>query len=461
MSATRTTTGVVARWNNMPLYWRILIALIIGLLLGLILGPLAAMSAMPEQEFMKLNAFVKLAVALSTYALQALTGLSKVILQLLGALAPPLILIAVTHVLMTTEISGRTARRLAKLLLLNTTVAILIGLGVANVMKPGAWAKPVAAKQSEASQTETAQAPHTAGKTQKPAVSPVELLVQNVPRSLLGPLGDQSNIIGVIFIAIAFGVGLRPVKDKEIRNVQDVVEIAYSVLLKVLHWIIALVPLGVLAVVAKVVALEGFGPFKAMGAFILAVLIALALQTLWYLIRIRLFSWVSPFEVLRQMRDALVMAFSTDSSTATMPVTYACLKEKVGVREESASLGALVGANFNNDGTALYEAMSALFISQLIGQNLSLTQQLIVILTSIIASVGAAGIPEAGLVTMTLVFTAVGLPVEYIALLLTVDWFLDRCRTTINVLGDVNVSCLLDGRTRQIVPVAVAESGSA
>ena len=116
-------------------------------------------------------------------------------------------------------------------------------------------------------------------------------------------------------------------------------------------------------------------------------------------------------------------------------------------------MGALVGANFNNDGTALYEAMSALFISQMIGQNLSITQQLIVILTSIIASVGAAGIPEAGLVTMTLVFTAVGLPVEYIALLLTVDWFLDRCRTTINVLGDVNVSCLLDGKTRQTVAV--------
>jgi Na+/H+-dicarboxylate symporter len=110
-------------------------------------------------------------------------------------------------------------------------------------------------------------------------------------------------------------------------------------------------------------------------------------------------------------------------------------------------MGALVGANFNNDGTALYEAMSALFIAQLLGQHLSLEKQLVVILTSIIASVGAAGIPEAGLVTMTLVFTAVGLPIEYIALLLTVDWFLDRCRTTINVLGDVNVSCLLDGKT--------------
>ena len=99
-------------------------------------------------------------------------------------------------------------------------------------------------------------------------------------------------------------------------------------------------------------------------------------------------------------------------------------------------------------GTALYEAMSALFISQLIGQDLTLTQQLLIVITSVIASVGAAGIPEAGIVTMTLVFTAVGLPTEKIPMLLTVDWFLDRCRTTVNVLGDVNVSCLLDGKER-------------
>jgi Na+/H+-dicarboxylate symporter len=120
-------------------------------------------------------------------------------------------------------------------------------------------------------------------------------------------------------------------------------------------------------------------------------------------------------------------------------------------------LGALVGANFNNDGTALYEAMSALFVAQLVGMDLSLTQQLLVVLTSVVASVGAAGIPEAGIVTMTLVFNAVGLPLEYIMTLLTVDWFLDRCRTMVNVLGDVNVSCLLDGKTRE-TPEVMAPS---
>ena len=399
----------LSRFNATPLYVRILIAMMLGLVTGLLLGEHASFLEVP----------------------------SRVILQLLAALAPPLILIAVVHVLMTTQISGRTAGRLAGLLLLNTTVAIAIGLTVANVMKPGTWSK-----------LERPEAPASKEST---TVSPVDLLIQNVPKSILGPLSDKQNIIGVIFIAVAFGIALRGVKSKPVNNVQDFVEIGYQVVLTMLHWIIQVVPIGVFAIVAKVVGTEGFSPFKAMGAFVLAVLIALSLQTGWYLLRIRLFSWARPMSVSRGLRDALAMAFSTDSSTATMPVTYECLTQKVGIREQSASMGALVGANFNNDGTALYEAMSALFVAQLLGQHLTITQQLIVVVTSIIASVGAAGIPEAGLVTMTLVFTAVGLPVEYIALLLTVDWFLDRCRTTINVLGDVNVSCLLDGKIKPVV----------
>jgi Na+/H+-dicarboxylate symporter len=189
----------------------------------------------------------------------------------------------------------------------------------------------------------------------------------------------------------------------------------------------------------------GVSPFVALGWFVVAVIAALALQASYYLIRVRFTSWVRPFRLLIRARDALVMAFSTASSTATMPLTYTCLRDKVGLREKSAGLGALVGSNFNNDGTALHEAMAALFVAQMIGINLSAGQQLIVVLTSIVASVGAAGIPEAGLVTMTLVFSAVHLPTGYIALLLPVDWFLDRCRTVINIMGDMNVSCILDG----------------
>jgi DAACS family dicarboxylate/amino acid:cation (Na+ or H+) symporter len=234
----------------------------------------------------------------------------------------------------------------------------------------------------------------------------------------------------------------------DIGTAASLIKIAFQALIVVLHWVIELVPLAVFCKVAETIGTKGLAPFKAMGAFILAVILALLLQATYYLVRIRFGSWVRPLPLLRGIRDALVMAFSTSSSTATMPVTYACLRERVGLREDSASLGALVGSNFNNDGTALYEAMAALFVAQMLGLELSLKQQVLVVLTSVIASVGAAGIPEAGLVTMTLVFHAVGLPLEYIALLFPVDWFLDRCRTAINVLGDVNVACLLEGKSR-------------
>lgn len=394
------------QWQNIPLYGRIIIALVLGIITGLLLGDRAALLAVP----------------------------GKLVLRLLGALAPALILAAIVHTFMTTNLGGPLAGRLPRLLLLNTLVAITVGLTVANVIQPGHGAGL------------TPPSPHEEASK---SANPLALFLENVPKSLLGPLGDDGKVIGVIFIAGAFGMALRQERARPLGTVGDLVELFLDSLIKILHWIIAVVPLAVFGIVASIVGTEGFVQFKALGMFVVSVLLALAIQTVYYLVRIRFGSWVSPGQLLRGGRDALVMAFSTASSTATMPVTYASLKEKVGLREQSASMGALVGANFNNDGTALYEAMAALFIAQMIGMDLSLQQQMLVVLTSIIASVGAAGIPEAGLVTMTMVFTAVGLPVQYIPVLLTVDWFLDRCRTAINVMGDMNVSCLLDGKRRE------------
>jgi DAACS family dicarboxylate/amino acid:cation (Na+ or H+) symporter len=235
---------------------------------------------------------------------------------------------------------------------------------------------------------------------------------------------------------------MREYRDK----LETLVETSLKVILKVIGWVIQLVPLAVFLTITNVVGSEGFKPFVALGGFTITVLVGLAIQVFYYTVRIRMNSWARPVMVLKSMRDALVMAFSTGSSTVTMPVTFRCLRERVGLREQSASMGALIGANFNNDGTALYEATAALFISQMLGRQLDLGQQLVVVLTSVVASVGAAGIPRAGLVTMTLVFRAVNLPPEYITILFAVDWFLDRCRTMVNVLGDVTVSCVLDGK---------------
>lgn len=388
--------------SRIPLYVRILIALALGVAVGLVLSP--------------------------GWATQ-LDIPARMILRLLGAIAPPLILVAVSRALIGANVGGRLAGKMFFLLGLNTLVAIMIGLMVANVIQPGSHASL------------------PPGDPPKVSGNPLLQLLDNIPTSIVRPLVDN-NVIGVIFVAVAFSLAARTLHETKQRTILNGLDIGFELIIKVLHWVIALVPLAVFSKVAFVVGTQGFRPFLALGWFIVAVIVALALQATYYLVRIKLGSWVSPVNLIRGTRDALAMAFSTASSTATMPVTYSTLRKNVGLGEESASLGSLVGANFNNDGTALYEAMAALFVAQMIGVDLTLVQQLLVVLTSVVASVGAAGIPEAGLVTMTLVFSAVGLPTGYIALLLPVDWFLDRCRTTINVMGDMNVSCLLDGRQR-------------
>jgi Na+/H+-dicarboxylate symporter len=346
----------------------------------------------------------------------------------------------VMRALIGAKVRGKLAGKMCFLLALNTLVAILIGLAVANGIRPGRHAS-----------LPPGEAPKLSG-------SPLAQMLDNIPSSLVRPMVDN-NVIGVILIAVAFGLAARKLQPLRQQQLLAALDIGFDLILMVLHWVIALVPLAVFCKVGFVVGTQGFKPFYALGWFIVAVLVALTLQAAYYLTRVRFSSWVAPSRLLKGTRDAMAMAFSTASSTVTMPITYACLREKVGLREESASLGALVGSNFNNDGTALYEAMAALFIAQMTGATLSLGSQVMVVLTSIVASVGAAGIPEAGLVTMTLVFSAVHLPTGYIALLLPVDWFLDRCRTSINVMGDMNVSCILDGKSREIAePDAVLES---
>ena len=404
-------------WRRIPLTLQIVIALVLAVILGIALG---AGNPNPSN-----------AALINNLAIPA-----ELVLKALRALATPLILVAVLHTFMTTNIPGTAGRRLAVLLLTNTTVAIVIGLLVANILRPGTWGDLPKPQTTITNQT----------------LDPWGLVKDAVPEAILKPLVDN-NVIQLIVIALCFGIVLRGLKSEQIAQgqntyqpVEDAIAVLFEAVIRILNWVIALVPFAVFGIVAKTVAERGFAPFQSLAAFIIAVLVALLLQAAYYLSRVKIGSWVNPLKFLAGGTDAFLTAFSTSSSTVAMPITFEVLQTKIGLRESSASLGALVGANFNNDGTALYEAMSALYISQVIGQHLNLGQQLIVVLTSIFASVGAAGIPNAGLVTMTLVFTSVGLPTEYIALLVTVDWFLDRCRTAINVMGDMTVSALLDGK---------------
>jgi len=174
------------------------------------------------------------------------------------------------------------------------------------------------------------------------------------------------------------------------------------------------------------------------------VLAGLACQVTWYLAQMMVFARISPWRFLRAASDVMASTFSTASTAATIPITLKALTEKLGVSRESSQLTACIGTNFNNDGTALYQATAVLFMAQTMGANLSVIDQLVIVLTTLVASVGAGGIPSGSFVTLPLIFAAVNLPAHKIPVLLTIDWFLDRCRTTSNVLGDMTVAVLLD-----------------
>jgi Na+/H+-dicarboxylate symporter len=410
---------------RLPLYGQIVIALVVALLLGLGLGQFKDSIGADNINHLALPA--------------------TLIIRALSTLATPLIFLSIVNTILTADLPQGAAKRLGWLLTTNTLMAITIGLGVANILRPG--------QQSNLKPADPSDIASIAEKAK--GFDPWQLLDSAVPESIIKPFADKTSVISMILLALAVGIALRMLKQQQqeqqkddYRPVEQLLGILFSTVIRILHWVIALVPLAVLGIVAKTIALKGFDPFKALLSFVVAVLVALLLQASFYLVRVNFRSWVQPGYLLQKGADPLIAAFSTASSTATMPITYETLIQKVGLRRSSASLGALVGSNFNNDGTALYEAMAALFIAQALNLNLSVGQQLMVMLTSVFASVGAAGIPEAGLVTMSLVFNSVGLPTEYIAILLTVDWFLDRARTAINVMGDMTVSCIVDGQER-------------
>ncbi len=417
------TTAPATRRRRLPMVAWIVISLVVGVGVGLALRQWA-----PPETVKGTGAFLK--------------GLSGFVLSMLRLLATPLIFCAVILALVRAEISGRSGAKLLWLLATNTLMAIAIGLLVANVLRPGEGANlpaPTAAQHDEIAS--------------KPHFDPVnDFILKAIPKSFVDPF-LHNDIVSLIVVALALGMALRTYRHRDgaaeqrVSVVMNGLEGVFDLVLIMLHWVFLLVPVAVFSVVVATISANGLQPLVSMGHFVVTVLVALGLQFAFYMARIRAGSWVRPGRFVKGASEALALAFSTASSTAALPVTYRCATEKIGARPSSASLGVMVGGSINNDGTALYEAMAALFISQALGQHLGLVEQAIVVLMAVVASVGAAGIPEAGLVTMIAVFAAVKLPPDYIPLLLPLDWFLDRCRTAINVSGDLTVTCLIDGRT--------------
>lgn len=304
-----------------------------------------------------------------------------------------------------------------------TLLAAALGLLLVNLIHPGAGV--------EASGELTRDVAH---------YSFLDVLRGIVPANLFKDL-SEGQMLPLIFFSLFFGAVLSTVGEKG-KPVLGFFEGIFQVSIRMVHVVVATAPVGVFALVATRLGRAGgwdafTGELQALGLYALTVILGLlihgsiTLPTVLVLVGRR-----SPLRFVRQMLEPIIVSFSTASSSATLPVTMTALREKAGVDRRVGNFVLPLGATVNMDGTALYEAIAAVFIAQSYGVDLTLPVQLVIIFTATLAAIGAAGIPEAGLVTMVMVLQTAGLPVEGIGMILAIDWFLDRCRTTVNVWGD-------------------------
>ena len=309
--------------------------------------------------------------------------------------------------------------------LATTALAVLLGLVLVNLIHPGVGVSLAGAKIPE-------------GAVAKVGIT--DLILSFVHPNIFQAMAE-TKILPLIIVALIFG-GVLTTMGQRGRRIIELCDILNELMIKVVHLILWLAPVGVFALVATKLGASGGGEafleeLARVGKYSATVLVGLFIHGVVFLpLLLILFSRRSPARYFWGMVEALVTAFSTASSSATLPVTLEAVKERNRVSKSAADFVLPIGATVNMDGTALYEAVAAMFIAQSYGIELSLTHQAIIFITATLASIGAAGIPQAGLVTMILVLEAVGLPLEGIGIILSVDWFLDRCRTTVNVWGD-------------------------
>jgi DAACS family dicarboxylate/amino acid:cation (Na+ or H+) symporter len=334
--------------------------------------------------------------------------------------------------------------------LLNTVFAISVGLSLSLTLRPGVGAVVdvgvlIASGPPRLAQV-LAPLPVAAGASARLTLR--DLLLDLIPRSL-GDAVVRNHIAQIAFIGLAVGITLARMRKHEAAggpasHLVGIVTTLFEVAVRILNVIVAFVPAAVFGVVATAVAYSGFGLFAALGKLIVTVLIGLAIQFTWYLVLLRTRGGVSPLRFLRALPEVITLAFSTSSSTATIPRTLDALQNKLGVSRASSQLAACVGTNFNNDGTALYQGAVAMFFAQAEGMSLDTAASVALALATIVAAFGAGGIPSGSFITLPLTFALVGIPIAGLPVLLTVDWFLDRCRTAINVSGDMSVAVLID-----------------
>ncbi|MBL0304547.1 MAG: dicarboxylate/amino acid:cation symporter [Chitinophagaceae bacterium] len=371
----------------------------------------------------------------------------NIFINMLKLIAVPLILASlIKGVSDLKDISklSRMGLRSVVLYLFTTVFAVSLGLVIVNIIKPGA-------SISEETRTQMLSAySGDANKKQQEAVQqqgsgPLKFLEDIVPDNIINAASTNSTMLQVIFFALFLGISLILIPAERAKPVKDFFDSFNEVILKMIDLIMKIAPFGVFALMAALVAESpGFEIFKALGKYALTVLIGLVILIfIFYPVLIFLFTKRNPIQFIKQVYPAQLLAFSTSSSAATLPVTMETVEKRVGVDNEVSSFVLPIGATVNMDGTSLYQAVAAVFIAQAFGMDLGLTAQLGIIVTATLASIGSAAVPSAGMVMLVIVLAQAGIPEAGLALIFAVDRPLDMVRTVANVTSDCTVATIV------------------
>ena len=413
---------------KLELHWKI----IIGLVLGLLFGVIAATQGW------------------GGFVTNWISPFGKIFINLLKLIAVPLVLSSlITGVASLSDLKklSRIGGRTISIYIATTAIAVTIGLFSVNILQPGATVPDeMKAKLQETYQSSVSGRVEAAeGVKERSALQPI---VDMVPSNFFNSASNNRNMLQVVFVAIIIGIALIQISKQKAKPVLDFFEGINELVIKLVDNIMLLAPYGVFALIADTITsiagnninnvLELLG---ALGFYMLAVIIGLTFQTLiTYTMVLKMFSKMSLKKFYRGLAQAQVLAFSTSSSGATLPVTMERCEEELGVSEEVSSFVLPLGATINMDGTALYQAVAAVFIAQTLGMDLTIGAQLTIVLTAVLASIGTAAVPGAGVIMLVIILEAISVPSAGIALILGVDRILDMLRTVTNVTGDASVA---------------------
>ncbi|MBU0473515.1 MAG: dicarboxylate/amino acid:cation symporter [Bacteroidetes bacterium] len=396
--------------KKLELHWQILIALLIAILWGLFLTDYVYLIDWMGVLFLRALKMIIIPLIFSSIV----TGVANI-----GD----------------AENLGRLGAKTFSYYLVTSTFAILTGLFFVNILQPGVGAELGFSKMVEGLSTDK--------------VSFGDTIINIIPTNIFNDFAN-GNVLPIIFFAILLGYFITRIDDKPKIVITDFFNALFDVVMKITMFIIKFTPLGILGIVAKVVAEQAsdkealLAIVGRLGLYMITVILSLGIHFFITLpLLVKFVGRVKPFEHLKAMRVPLLTAFSTSSSSATLPLTMEAVEYNSGVSNKVTSFVLPLGATVNMDGTALYECVAAMFIAQAYGVELGFTQQIIVVVTALLASIGAAGIPMAGLVMISIILSAVGLPLEGIGLILAVDRILDMLRTTTNVWSDTCGSVII------------------